>query len=760
MADLHLTGTDQNDFLAGEDGNDWLEGLGGNDTLSGGAGDDLLDGGAGNDSLIGGAGDDTYVVDSGADVVTENAGEGTDTVISSVSYSLRTNVENLVLTGLANITGRGNELANSITGNAGDNLLDGLAGADTLIGGAGDDMYFVDNAGDVVTENAGEGIDEVRSTVSYVLAANVENLSLSGSAPVNGEGNDLANRILGDSWSNVLTGGLGDDTLLGGAGHDTLHGGAGNDQLSGDAGNDSVDGGAGADTLFGGAGNDVLDGGSDWDMMFGGAGDDTYVVDHPGDIVGETTNYGNDTVLSSVDFHLGYEVENLTLTGSEAIYGIGNSLNNVMRGNNAANMLAGGAGNDTYYVGAGDTVVEDSVAGTDTVMSDITWTLGSNLENLTLLGTDAIDGFGNAANNAITGNSGDNFLSGGAGYDTLSGGAGNDALDGGAGIDSMAGGAGDDTYYVDSISDTVTESAGAGTDTLVSSVTRTLGANVEHLVLSGAAAVNGTGNTLANLIRGNGAANTLNGAGGFDALEGGAGGDTLSDTSGGNYYNGGAGDDSLTGSASGDFLMGGTGNDALATGNGKDVIAFNVGDGQDTVAPSVGVDDTVSLGGAGLDYASLTLQISNNDLVLNVSATDTLTFSNWYSGPANQNVLNLQVVAEAMAAYDANSADPLLNRKVQSFDFQGIVGAFDAAWAANPSLTTWALADALTQFHLSGSDTEALGGDLAYYYGRDNTLAGIGFDHAQEVVASAQFGSQAQTLRPLAGLQEGVVRLG
>jgi hypothetical protein len=261
-------------------------------------------------------------------------------------------------------------------------------------------------------------------------------------------------------------------------------------------------------------------------------------------------------------------------------------------------------------------------------------------------------------------------------------------------------------------------------------------------------------------VRGNIGNNTLNGSGGFDALEGGAGNDTLTDTSGGNYYNGGAGTDTLTGGTSGDFFMGGTGNDTISTGNGADVIAFNAGDGQDSVNTSVGTDDTVSLGGAGLAYANLSFQKSANNLILNVSATDKLTFTNWYAASANKNVLNLQVVAEAMAGFNPSGGNALLDNKVEKFNFQGLVGAFDAALAANPGLTSWALTNGLTQFQLAGSDTAALGGDLAYYYGLNGTVAGIGFGKAQDVLTGTGFGMQAQTLRPLASLQDGVTPLG
>ena len=136
-------------------------------------------------------------------------------------------------------------------------------------------------------------------------------------------------------------------------------------------------------------------------------------------------------------------------------------------------------------------------------------------------------------------------------------------------------------------------------------------------------------------------------------------------------------------------------------------------------------------------------------------AADQLTLQNWYVGTTNKSVINLQLIEEASANFDANSGDPLLNKKIQNFNFQGLVAAFDAAGDPNG----WSLTNQLLTNHLSGSDTDALGGDLAYQYGRNGTLAGIGFDPAVAVMSNASFGTSAQTLQPLQDLQQGLKRL-
>ena len=274
-----LYGNGGNDAMWGGGGNDALYGGEGNDSLTGDGGNDTLDGGTGADGMTGGTGNDTYVVDDGGDIVAEKLGEGIDTVQSSVGYVLGANLENLTLTGAAHINGTGNELANTIVGNAGDNLLDGGAGADTMSGGLGNDRYVLDNVGDVASERAGEGSDTVLAAFTYTLGANFENLTLTGTANINGTGNELDNVIVGNAGKNAIWGGSGNDVIDGGQGNDRLDGQDGRDTLIGGDGDDSFNGGADSDVLIGGAGNDVFWAGGGDDRVLGDDGNDTIFGD-------------------------------------------------------------------------------------------------------------------------------------------------------------------------------------------------------------------------------------------------------------------------------------------------------------------------------------------------------------------------------------------------------------------------------------------------------------------------------------------------
>ena len=298
--DSIITG-DGDDVIRLNNGDDFAFAGGGNDNLRGGDGDDLLDGGTGADIMRGGGGDDIYFVDAGGDKVEETSPDNGafDIVVSTISYVLGQHLEVLFLDGSADINGTGNELDNFIFGNSGNNILDGGLGDDLLFGGGGDDTYIVESASDFVVEDPGGGTDTVRSSISYTLGDNVENLRLTGTAAINGTGNDLDNVITGNDAANI------------------------------------IDGGVGADTMRGAGGNDV------------------YLVDNVGDVIDENAGGGSDLVRSSVSFTLSGDVEKLALTGT-AVEGIGNALDNVITGSPVDNLLRGGSGSDRLEGRDGD----------------------------------------------------------------------------------------------------------------------------------------------------------------------------------------------------------------------------------------------------------------------------------------------------------------------------------------------------------------------------------------------------------------------
>lgn len=331
-----LAGFDGSDILVGGLGCDTLDGGAGDDTLFGGDDADLLRGGAGNDkfnggggvdTMLGGAGNDTYYVDTADDQISEFVGEGSDQILTSVSYTLASNQEIELLaantaTSMEALNLTGNEFANRLCGNAGDNQLDGGSGADRLEGRAGNDRYLVDNAGDRIVESAGQGIDLVIASVSYKLGAGqeIEYLGLaSGTANLDITGNEFGNRLVGNDGSN------------------------------------RIDGGAGIDT------------------MLGGKGDDTYFVNVFDDYVAEVAGEGHDTIYSTSDycFFDGQEIEVLIgNAGSVGLHLMGNELAQTIIGNVGDDFLHGDGGADILIGGRGrDTFVflelHDGAPGTD-----------------------------------------------------------------------------------------------------------------------------------------------------------------------------------------------------------------------------------------------------------------------------------------------------------------------------------------------------------------------------------------------------------
>jgi Ca2+-binding RTX toxin-like protein len=533
-----------------------------NNKLTGNSAANVLDGGAGDDTMIGGGGNDTYIIDSAGDVVTEASGGGTDTVLSSVTVTaLAGAVEKLILTGSETINGTGNSLMNTITGNSADNVLNGSSGADTLIGGAGNDTYMVDNAGDTIVENADEGTDLVKSTVSYSLetTANVENATVNTST---------GRTLTGNALNNLLTGN---------SGNDTLNGGVGNDQLNGAAGGDALNGGEGVDTASYAGSNAAVT----VNLLTG---------------VGSGGHAAGDTWLS---------IENLT-GSSFADFLTGTAADNLLDGGAGNDAMTGGKGNDTYIVdNSGDVVTEASGGGTDTVFASVTWTAGAAIENLILTGDKAIDATGNSNNNTITGNSADNVLNGSSGSDTLIGGGGND------------------TFIVDNAGDVIVEGVDAGIDLVKSTVSFSLEtmANVENALVNTGTGRTLIGNASGNGLTGNSGGDTLEGRAGNDLLDGATGNDSLFGNADDDTLIGGSGNDSLTGGTGHDTLSGGAGSDLYLmgrgdgtdiiqnadTGGGLDILKFDIGvardqlwftqSGNNLVVSIIGTDDSATIQG-------------------------------------------------------------------------------------------------------------------------------------------------------------------
>jgi serralysin len=383
----------------------------GNDIIKGNTGDNVLNGGGGADTMTGLTGNDTFIVDNAGDKTIEVGSSGVDTVRTSVSYGLAStaNVENLQTVGgtsstaVINLTG--NAMVNALVGNAAANVLNGGGGVDTMSGAAGNDTYFVDNAADTIIEVAGQGTDNVRTSVSYTLGTSVsvevlQTTSASGATAINLTGNTIVNNLIGNAAGNLL------------------------------------DGKAGADTMQGMAGND------------------SYIVDNAGDKIVETS--GTDTLVTSVSYVLGagVQVETMKTNNSNATTAInltGNERVNLIFGNAAGNTINGGAGvddmrglagNDTYIVdNSSDKIVETAGGGTDNIRAAKTYGLaaGVGVEVMQTIGgtssTTAINLVGNEFGNNLIGNAAANILSGGNGNDLLQGFAGNDTLVGGANND-------------------------------------------------------------------------------------------------------------------------------------------------------------------------------------------------------------------------------------------------------------------------------------------------------------------------------------
>ncbi|WP_207103137.1 M10 family metallopeptidase [Paracoccus shandongensis] len=548
-----------------------------------------------------GGGIDTYDLSAYATGVTVNLAPGGSSLLSSTQQAYlgngnyaRGNVYNALLFNgdtrslIENATGGsgsdtlyGNGAANVMTGNAGNDYIWTSSGNDTLYGGDGNDTLY--GADDNDYNLGGAGNDYIWAYTGNDTLYGAEGAdSLYG-----GDGDDYLSGSWGGDVDAVMDGGNGNDTLsmsfltvgrvfdfetgqartTGGtvlgtlAGIETFFGGSGGDVIISDGNGHAYYGQSGNDTMVAEIGAETLDGGAGFDTLDTARWSGDYVLD----LGTGSSNYGGELYTNFEGAILGGG--NDSVTGSAAANRIaGGGGNDTLRGGDGGDTLAGGAGTDSlvgeggddvYTFDGADAIVETAGGGNDLVLSALSHTLGANVERLTLTGSAGIAGTGNGLANRIAGNTGNNVLTGLGGIDT------------------MAGGGGNDTYVTDGL-DILSEGAGAGVDTVRSTAGMTLGANLENLLLLGAAGISGFGNALANQITGNSGNNALAGGGGNDILLGGGGSDTLRGGADGDRVDGGTGSDVLWGDAGADTLIFRSGGDRIADfANNIDTIALD-----------------------------------------------------------------------------------------------------------------------------------------------------------------------------------------
>lgn len=421
-----------------------------------------------------------------------------------------------------------------LRGEEGDDWLDGSLGSDRMIGGADDDTYLVDVKTDRIVELTDGGTDTVLAWANYRLSAELEHLVLKGSGAVKAIGNATANLIDGNGQANILRGMEGDDTL---------------------------DGDDGDDTLRGGDGNDTLDGGSGVDHLAGGQGDDVYIVDTTQDEVIEQADAGIDKIITTAaiaEYTLGADVEILESWSNTGFHGIGNDVANNLSGGTGNDYLEGKGGRDAIFGGEGDDTLMGGAGadelrggyGNDTASyADATsrvevslatghGTVGDAAGDW-LLGIDNL--LGSAFDDVLVGTYLANHLAGGDGGDTITGGFGDDTLIGGGGADVLDGGGDIDLLSYAGSTSGVTVDLGTG--------------------------VTGDGDAEGDVISG------------FENLTGGDGDDTLTGSDIGNTIHGGAGDDTIRGGEGDDELEGGTGSDWIDGEGGNNTVSYSRSEG-------------------------------------------------------------------------------------------------------------------------------------------------------------------------------------
>ena len=643
-----------------------FEGTADDDHLVGGAGADILNGGAGNDTLDGGYGADVVHGGLGSDTIADESG-GSDQIFGDDGDDyIRVDRSN---TSAGNVT---------VDGGAGNDRLSftssrvlGNSGAVVLLGGDGDDSIDI-GAGYLglyntygATANGGAGSDRITSGGGNDILIGGDNPSTSGprvgyallgdtlsySSTIGGVVVDLAitaqqdtvsagrdtisgfENLVGTQDSDVLSGNDVDNIIYGSTGNDIVSGRAGRDMLYGDAGDDVLEGGAGADYLMGGAGSDL----ASYAPSSAAVTLNFATNQHTGDALGDTFFLVERFSLTAFnDQYVGNQAADLVFggAGNDRLEGGGGA--DWLDGGTGQDVLIGGTGDDSYVLDSPQDVIQELKSeGVDTVLARFNYELhvnveiakadtgfdvnlfGRNDQNDKLLGNERAnylgglagddDLFGDAGNDSLDGGSGNDWLNGGDGDDVVYGGTGNDGLAGGSGKDWLDGAAGADNMYggLDDdvyLVDNASDQAIEEANAGTDTVISTLNFELHgniEILRLAGAAANGFGSDYDEKLYGNASANYLGGLGGRDFIYAGDGNDAVDGGAGDDWLDGEAGDDTLAGSAGSDGLEGGAGNDWMDGGAGLDVLYG--GKGNDTLIGGADHDQFVFAPGDGAD---------------------------------------------------------------------------------------------------------------------------------------------------------------
>ncbi|HWR04391.1 MAG TPA: calcium-binding protein [Humidesulfovibrio sp.] len=812
-----LTGGWGDDSLLGLGGDDNLAGGTGNDTLDGGAGSDNLDGGFGRDVYLynRGYGNDyaTYCTAGTPDLVQLGAGlRPEDIELGLYHYNMGGLILDLASFQLSDcgwsmftMRGAGPQTSSypqSLTASA---ILEWTSSPM-------DDLYIkVRDTSEYLTLS---NYDFTNGAVPYEGGPKLEGIRFSDGQFWDWQTIKSKVQISTEGADTIL--GFGDaDLIHGKGGNDLIHGGDGNDTLYGDDGDDVINGGYGLDKVYGGAGNDTLAG--SW--LDGGEGNDTYQGGYQS-TYSFGRGSGHDKAVNgyacTVELKEGLDSESIAVTRGGAgnadliltIKDTGDTL--TMQGwfsrlsspalravqfqdgtQWSPAMLTGQANGHAPVV---QEALADAVAPEDAAFSltlpasafvDVdagsvlsytahladgqplpAW-LSFNAATRTFSGT---PGAGEIGSLAIKVLATDQFGACASQAFALEVSPVNDAPVPGpqVSLGALAENGGSVTFSEGQLLANATDEEGSALTAQGLAVSADQGSLVNNgdgtWTFTPAAGFSGLA-TVSYLVSDGGASSPASAAITVtpvnDLLSGGAGNDTLAGGGGNNLLHAGTGDDSLGAGSGNNIYVGGAGADALATGAGRNVILFNKGDGTDAVISSdTKQDDTLSLGG-GICQTDVSLSKSGDDLVLSDGAGGSLAFKDWYASGASarKSVLNLQIIEEAATEFDAGSANALVDNKVETFNFAGIVSAFDAALAENSALSSWAISNALAANSLGGSDTAALGGDFAQQYGTCGNFSAMGQSAAQRVLSDAACGASAQTFQSPTALQEGAFKL-